>query len=197
MKPLRALAAGLLAVLAPFLLLPPATSATYKVVMEDNLFTPARLSVPLGSSVFWTNGDGVTHTATSNQGLFNTGDVIGGGGKTLLFPFAGSFGYYCKYHRSMGMTGAIFVPVSGPSSDPDRFRLRWATDAASLTNRTFDVQKMAPGTTTWVTQYSNTKNRYLDTWPSRTGTWKYRVRTDNTVAGTSSGWSPVKYVKVT
>lgn len=177
---------------------PPAAAATYDVKMTGSMtFSPAAIAVPLGSSIRWINtSTSSNHTATSNWGFFNTGYLTPGKTKTVAFPFAGGFRYYCIPHRHMGMTGNVLVRISAPASDPDRYRVRWATDTASLSYRTFDVHRRAPGATSWSVWALNTKARYFDTWPSKTGTWQYRVRTDNTYYGLTSDWSPIKYVKV-
>lgn len=174
----------------------PASSSTYTVKMTGSMtFSPTSISVPLGSFIRWTNTSTIRHTATSNQAFFNTGYVTPGTYRQVGFPFAGTFRYHCIPHGSMGMTGSVLVRISAPNSAPDRFRLRWALDNIPLTNRTFDFQSKAPGGT-WTSRLVNTKARYYDTWPIRTGTWQFRVRTDNTANATSSAWSPTKYVSV-
>ena len=77
------------------------------ISMQGSSFTPSSLTVAVGTTVTWINKDNVTHTVTSDN--FNSGDVIPGNNYSYTFKTAGTFSYYCKYHRSMGMTGKIIV----------------------------------------------------------------------------------------
>jgi plastocyanin len=82
-------------------------STTQNVSVMDNMFTPATMTVSVGTTVIWTNNGGVTHTVTSNSGLFDSGNLTPG--KTFQFKFtsAGSYPYHCNIHS--GMTGSITV----------------------------------------------------------------------------------------
>ena len=69
-------------------------------------FTPATLRVRLGTRVTFTN-HGVTHTATADGGLFDSGNLAPGQSYPFTFTRAGSFAYHCQIHPSM--TGTITV----------------------------------------------------------------------------------------
>ena len=45
-------------------LLPAATAATTDAKISNFRFSPDPLTIPVGTTVQWTNDDGVTHTAT-------------------------------------------------------------------------------------------------------------------------------------
>jgi quinohemoprotein ethanol dehydrogenase len=75
--------------------------------MEDYLFRPNRVQVPVGTTVTWTNAGSVTHTATDIQGAWDTGDVAGGQAATVTFNAAGTFTYSCQPHP--WMTGQVIV----------------------------------------------------------------------------------------
>ncbi|HEX7734939.1 MAG TPA: cupredoxin family copper-binding protein [Ktedonobacteraceae bacterium] len=64
-------------------------------------FTPASLTVKVGTKVTWTNNGSVTHTVTANQGAFDSGALAPG--KTFSFTFtkAGTYSYHCTIHRAM------------------------------------------------------------------------------------------------
>lgn len=83
------------------------------VTIADFSFTPATLTVAVGTSVTWTNNGPTGHTVTANDGSFDS-DTAGnkstiGAGKTFSHTFAtaGTFAYHCKIHSSM--TGTITV----------------------------------------------------------------------------------------
>jgi len=81
------------------------------VSISSYTFDPSPLSFPMASNVTvtWTNNQDVTHTVTSDTGLFDSGNVVPGA--TFSFNFtglaAGTYGYHCKIHS--GMTGKISV----------------------------------------------------------------------------------------
>jgi plastocyanin len=84
---------------------PPAQSTT--LVMMNIAFSPNRLTVAKGTTVTWQNNDNVTHTSTSDTGLWDTGNIAPGGSKDVTFSNAGTFNYHCTIHASM--TGTIIV----------------------------------------------------------------------------------------
>ena len=84
---------------------------TSTVVMSDMKFAPETINVSVGSTVTWHNLEDKTHTATANDGSWDTGDVGTGGSKSITFTKAGTFKYHCRYHTvlGIGMTGTVIV----------------------------------------------------------------------------------------
>jgi plastocyanin len=71
-------------------------------------FEPATLTVPVGTTVTWTNTTGAPHTVTSDTGApaaFDSGAINTGGG-TFSFTFtkAGTYNYHCSFHPYMHAT---------------------------------------------------------------------------------------------
>ena len=79
------------------------------VTMVNISFSPPNLTVSRGTTVTWKNNDSVTHTSTSDTGVWNTGDIPPGGSKTTTFNTAGTLQYHCTYHVGSGMRGTIVV----------------------------------------------------------------------------------------
>lgn len=52
---------------------------------------------------------------TSNT-PFNSGTLAGPASFDHVFPTAGTVGYHCNFHVSMGMTGTVVVAAGGASS---------------------------------------------------------------------------------
>jgi plastocyanin len=69
-------------------------------------FKPQTDTVAAGTTVTWTNSDGVAHTVTSNASAFNSGNIAPAGTFSFTFTTAGTFPYTCTIH---GMTGTIVV----------------------------------------------------------------------------------------
>ena len=78
-----------------------------EVFIQGMAFSPQTLTVPVNTTVKWTNKDAVSHTATSNTGLFDSGVLGQGGWYSFQFTSTGSFDYHCAIHP--GMTGTIIV----------------------------------------------------------------------------------------
>lgn len=69
---------------------------------------PASTTVNKGDTISWYNGDGVTHTVTSDNGTsFNSGNIAAGATFSYVAKTAGSFPYHCTIHTSM--VGTLMV----------------------------------------------------------------------------------------
>jgi plastocyanin len=77
------------------------------VNINGQAFTPPSVSVQVGQRVIWRNNDVVAHTATANNGAFNTGLIAPGSQAGVTMNSAGTFGYFCAVHPNM--TGTVSV----------------------------------------------------------------------------------------
>lgn len=76
-----------------------------EVWMQGSAFTPNNRTVSAGTTVTWTNKDGVAHTVTGTG--WGSGNLGQNGTFAHTFDTAGSFPYHCTIHPSM--TGTITV----------------------------------------------------------------------------------------
>jgi plastocyanin len=83
------------------------TAAGQTIAMDNFSFTPSKTSVPLGSTVTWTNHDDVPHTVVSTDRKFKSPVLDTDGQFTYRFDEAGSYKYFCSIHPRM--TGEIVV----------------------------------------------------------------------------------------
>ena len=74
---------------------------THTVTIKGFAFEPANLAIAVGDSVTFTNEDGAPHTATADNGAFDTDRLDRGQSATLTFGSAGSFSYFCAFHPNM------------------------------------------------------------------------------------------------
>lgn len=82
-------------------------SQTVTVVIENMKFSPAELEVKKGETVIWVNKDLVPHTATADDGSFDS-KMIGPGKSWKYQPKkAGTYSYKCTFHPTM--LGSITV----------------------------------------------------------------------------------------
>ncbi len=71
-------------------------------------FSPNPGTVTAGQTVAWRNNDSITHTATADNGAFDTGAIPPGGTSSpITMGTSGSFNYHCSIHPSM--TGTLTV----------------------------------------------------------------------------------------
>jgi plastocyanin len=79
-------------------------------------FDPPTVRVVVGDSVTWRNAAGdPAHTATSDTGAWDSGDITPGGNRTVTFATAGTFAYHCRYHPIM--KGTVVVREAGTGED--------------------------------------------------------------------------------
>src|SRR5690606_12711267 len=83
----------------------PALAANHDVSFQGMQFVPAAISVAAGDTITFTNMDGAPHTATADDGSFDTGRLGRGDSATVTIGSAGTFNYICKIHPSM--TGKV------------------------------------------------------------------------------------------
>ena len=75
---------------------------------NDQSFVPQFISMPIESTVSWTNDDSIQHTITSDEeGLFVSGPISPGETFDNTFDTPGEFGYHCSIHP--WMTGRVMV----------------------------------------------------------------------------------------
>ena len=88
---------------------PTVTSAADVTVTINNFaFTPGTITVPVGARVVWTNQQaGVSHTTTSDTGVWDSGRLATGQSFAVTFTQPGTFPYHCSIHP--GMQGTITV----------------------------------------------------------------------------------------
>lgn len=76
-------------------------AASHDVQIANFAFSPANLTISAGDSVTFTNADSAPHTATADNGSFDTGRLSGGQSATLTFSAAGTYSYFCAVHPNM------------------------------------------------------------------------------------------------
>jgi plastocyanin len=77
------------------------TPAPVSVAIKSSTFVPNIVEISKGTTVTWTNDDGVAHTVTSISGAFDSGNIEPGKTYSYTFNQAGPFEYSCANHPSM------------------------------------------------------------------------------------------------
>ncbi len=83
----------------------PAAPSTFNLDMIDFSYSVLNLEVPAGSTGTWTNAGNARHSATADDGSWDTG-LIGSGEQTsITFDTPGVYTYYCTLHGAPGGIG--------------------------------------------------------------------------------------------
>lgn len=114
----------------------PAPSSTTTVDIRDHAFNPAQLNVAPGTTVTFVNNDTEPHTATADNGLFDTGVLQPGSSFDVFFDGSGTVTYHCELHPDM--QGTIVV---GPASEAGG-----AEDTTTTENPTSEPTQTASAT---------------------------------------------------
>lgn len=72
-----------------------------KVEIVDFAYDPDPVVVQVGGKVNWLNQDTAPHTATADDGSFDTGTLDQGKLKSATFKQAGTYTYFCEIHPTM------------------------------------------------------------------------------------------------
>jgi len=72
-----------------------------KVEIVEFTYGPDPVTVQAGGKVIWLNQDTAPHTATADDGSFDTGTLERGKLKSETFKQAGTFTYFCEIHPTM------------------------------------------------------------------------------------------------
>ena len=134
------------------------------VQIIDFDFNPKTVTVPVGTTVTWTNTGQAPHTATSTTGAFDTGRLNNGQSNSVTFSQAGTFQYVCSFHENM--TGAVVVQAAQATAAPAAATAAPAPQAAAtgtlragdqpLTNNSIRVAEVTAGQDGWIAVHTNT-----------------------------------------
>jgi plastocyanin len=72
-----------------------------KVQIVEFSYEPDPVVVQVGGKVIWQNQDTAPHTATADDGSFDTGTIEKGKLGSATFKEAGTFTYHCDIHPTM------------------------------------------------------------------------------------------------
>jgi len=80
---------------------------TAAVKIDNFSFAPGILTVPVGTTVTWTNRDDIPHTVVSTEGVFKSKVLDTEETFSFTFGKAGTYQYFCSIHPKM--TGKVVV----------------------------------------------------------------------------------------
>ena len=83
------------------------TGAMYNATIGEYTFVPRIYGITKGTTVTWRNRDNVTHTVTSDSGVFSSGDLEKDGTFSYTFNEVGRYDYHCNHHSFMKGTFVV------------------------------------------------------------------------------------------
>ena len=73
---------------------------THRVLMKAVDYEPGQITVQVGDTVEWMNGDIVAHTATARDRSWDVNVPPGRNGR-MVMKSPGTVSYFCRYHPNM------------------------------------------------------------------------------------------------
>src|SRR5271167_2700248 len=80
---------------------PDAKATPVEVKIDNFSFSPATITVPVGTTVRWTNRDDIPHTVVSDDKTFKSKALDTDDQFTYTFTKPGTYGYFCGLHPKM------------------------------------------------------------------------------------------------
>ena len=125
---------------------PKATAAaSASVNIKDFEFGPTSVTVNVGDTVTWTNSGPTAHSATANDGSFDTGVYPAGESRSQTFSQAGTFSYYCLPHPNMKGTVVVQAAATQGGGDETGTDGTTGTDTGAGTAGTTESGATATG----------------------------------------------------
>jgi plastocyanin len=82
-------------------------AAPVEVKIDNFSFSSATITVPVGTTVRWTNRDDIPHTVVSDEQKFASKTLDTDDQYSYTFTKPGTYGYFCSVHPKM--TGKVIV----------------------------------------------------------------------------------------
>jgi LPXTG-motif cell wall-anchored protein len=115
------------------------------VTIKDFSYGPSSVTVHVGDTVSWSNAGPSAHTATANNGSFDTGTLNKGQSGSHTFSTAGTFAYHCTLHPFMHGT-IVVVAAAGSSTGSSSSKAAPATKPGTTTTTPTQTKSALPNT---------------------------------------------------
>lgn len=96
-----------------------ASSRTVDVTADS--YSPRTFSIEVGTTVEFRNTSTFPHTATADDGSFDTGMILVGATKSVTLSQVGTIAFYCQFHGAVGgvgQSGTITVTAAAATPAP-------------------------------------------------------------------------------
>jgi len=86
---------------------PDAKATPVEVKIDNFSFSPATITIPVGTTVRWTNRDDIPHTVVNDKETFKSKTLDTDEQFSYTFTKPGTYEYFCSIHPKM--TGKVLV----------------------------------------------------------------------------------------
>ena len=86
------------------------------VTIDNFAFAPAEVSVPAGTTLTWVNAQNLRHTATADNGAWDSGILASNQSFHFKLDQVGDFTYHCDIHPDM--VGVVHVTAAAAAQAP-------------------------------------------------------------------------------
>lgn len=172
-------------------MVPSAGAQTMSVSISGFKFTPATLTIPVGTTVTWTNSDAAAHTATSDTNAWTTPLLHTGASGSITFNQPGTFPYHCSVHPNMKAT--IIVQSASTSVPSALTPVVAASTAIPLSAKLVSPVKVLAREVSSKYVFGPVKTK------AKLGqviVWKNTTDAPHTVTSTTAGWTYDKKLNV-
>jgi len=135
-----------------------ASAQSMQITIKNFSFQPASVTVPVGTSVTWSNQDSAAHTTTSDTGVWGSGNLTTGASFSFTLKRAGTFHYHCMIHPNM--MGTVVVQAATASGSTATAQPAPAHGVMNDLHMGPIVMKSRPQ---WLGYYDSHKDTYLNT----------------------------------
>lgn len=74
-------------------------------------YSPNPIRITAGTTITWSNGTTLAHTATADSGAWDTGAIATGAtSSAIIFNTPGTFAYHCRFHAACTATSSSPPP---------------------------------------------------------------------------------------
>ena len=94
--------------------------SVFTVELKDDFYSPKEITIPVGATVHFVNKGTTEHTATADDGSFDSDQISVGASFDQAFPKAGTVPLYCTNHGESGgkdMSMVIHVVAGGAAQN--------------------------------------------------------------------------------
>lgn len=143
---LRLASVGVTLALAAVLMGPALVAAATPPTIDllASTYSPAIITVDVGTKVHFKNTSELPHTATADDGSFDTGMIDPGASASIVLKKAGQIVFHCQFHGAaggVGQSGTIMVTAAAVEAPPS------ATPEAAVGATPRPTKPAAGGTT--------------------------------------------------
>ena len=127
------------------------------ISIGDMFYSPADVTVQVGTVVKWTNDDSTAHTVSDKDGVWDSGPIGAGSDYSKVFSEVGTYTYYCTFHPMMEGTITVEADVRADQQVRTNYMEVWSSDSYLVFWANYDL-----GSADQITVYAQPKGASIE-----------------------------------